>query len=263
MNRNQWIAISAAVILFIAMYFGCDTNPDKHKTIEKQRLENAVSTDISALLMDAKKDLAPGEGSAVLSLEMELNNTRDNSDKANAYKELSSAWYKLNKPAIAGYYAEQVALLENNEEAWSIAGTSFSICVQRETEPKVRSYCTDKAISALENAASLNPDNLQHAVNLALVYAENPPSENPMKGILMLIELNKQNPDNVQVLNQLGRLAIKTGQLEKAVERLSRAVKVDPENPTSNCLLGKAYEAMNDLTTAAPYLARCKELTIN
>ncbi|MEZ4952451.1 MAG: tetratricopeptide repeat protein [Saprospiraceae bacterium] len=263
MNRNQWIVIIAAVALFIAMYFGCETTPDQHKIIEKQRLDNVVSTDISSLLMDAKKDLSPNDESEVLALEMGLNNSSNDSEKSKAYKELSSIWYKLNKPAIAGYYAEQVALIENNEDAWSITGTTFSICVQRETEPKVKSYCTDHAVSALENATSLNPSNLQHAVNLALVYTENPPAETPMKGILMLVELNKQNPENVSVLNQLGRLAIKTGQLDKAVQRLSKAVELEPENPMSNCLLGKAFEEMNEQVAASPYLAKCKELTNN
>ena len=261
MNRSQWMVISAAVVLFIIMYFGCDTNPDNHKTIEKQRFDNAVSTDISSLLMDAKQDIKPENGSSILALEMDLNNAVEEEEKVEAFKELSSAWYKFGKPAIAGYYAEQVALVDNTEETWSIAGTTYSICVQRETEIKVKDYCTDHAISALENAASLNPTNLQHNINLALVYTENPPKETPMKGVLMLVELNKQNPENVSVLNQLGRLAIKTGQYDRAVQRLTKALELEPENPTSNCLLGKALEEKNDQTAAAPYLAKCSELT--
>ena len=263
MNRNQWIVVSIAVVLFIAMYFGCETTPDNHKIIEKQRLDNVVSTDISSLLMDAKNGLSPKDEPAILALEMELNNSSGDDEKANVYKELSSLWYKLNNPAIAGYYAEQVALIENNEDAWSIAGTTFSICVQRVTEAKIKSFCTDHAVSALENATSLNPSNLQHAVNLALVYTENPPAENPMKGILMLVELNKQNPDNVSVLNQLGRLAIKTGQIDKAIQRLSKAIELEPDNPMSNCLPGKAFEEKQDPEAASPYLTRCKELTMN
>ncbi len=263
MNKGQWMVISAAIILFIIMYFGCDTSSGNHKIIEKQRFDNVVSTDIGSLLMDAKKDIKPEDGSSILALEMELDNAVEEAEKAKMYKELSSAWYKLDKPAIAGYYAEQVALIENTEEAWSIAGTTYSICVQRETESKVRGYCTDHAVSALENAASLNPPNLQHTVNLALVYTENPPAETPMKGVLMLVELNKQNPENVSVLNQLGRLAIKTGQYDKAIQRLTKAIELEPENPMSNCLLGKAFEEKKDQVTAAPFLAKCKELTIN
>ena len=263
MDKIQWVVIIAAVALFITLYFGCDTNPDTHKLIEKQRLENAESTSISSLLIDAKKELTPSDGSSILAMEMDLNNVDDDTSKVEALKSLSSFWYQLQKPAIAGHYAEQVATTENNEEAWSIAGTTFSICVQRESEKKVKDYCTDHAIKALENASSLNPSNLQHQINLALVYTENPPSENPMKGILMLVDMNKQEPENVSVLNQLGRLAIKTGQFEKAIERLGKAVELEPDNASSSCLLANAYREMGDQTKAAIYQAQCEELSID
>jgi len=263
MSKTQWIVIIAAVALFVTMYFGCETKPGTHKIIEKQRALAAVSTDINTLLMEAKSNLPPEEGTAVLALEAQLHEAENDSVRVATFKDLSSMWYQVGKPAIAGYYAEQVANIEGNEDAWSIAGTTFSICVQRETEEKVKSYCTDHAIAALENASSLNPENVQHHLNLAIVYAENPPSGNPMKGILMLIDLVKKNPDNVPVLNQLGRLAIKTGQFDKAIERLSHAVSVEPENPTANCLLGQAYESSGNLEKASEYTAKCKSLTMN
>src|SRR5690606_5723955 len=108
-----------------------------------------------------------------------------------------------------------------------------------------------------------NPSNLQHQVNLALVYTENPPSENPMKGILMLVNLNKQEPENVMVLNQLGRLAIKTGQFEKAIERLSKAIELEPDNLASNCLLAKAYQGTGDQAKASKYQTQCEQLSID
>ncbi|HFA50569.1 MAG TPA: tetratricopeptide repeat protein [Bacteroidetes bacterium] len=263
MNKTQWAVILTAAALFTALYFGCDTKPDKHKIIEKQRTLAAVSTDIGSLLMEAKPGLSPQDGATILALETALNSAEDETGKANAFKELSSTWYKFEKPAIAGYYAEQVAEIDATEEAWSIAGTTFSICVQREKEKKVKDYCTGHAIKALENATSLNPSNLQHKMNLAIVHTENPPAGNPMKGILMLVDLNKQNPDYVPVLNQLGRLGIQTGQFEKAIKRLGKAVSLEPENPTSNCLLGEAYQQIGDQANAAKYLDKCKKLTID
>ena len=245
------------------MYFGCDTKPSKHKIIEKQRAENVESTSVSSLLLTAKSDISKTDGPAIMSLEMEMENAQDDSTKVEVLKSLSSTWYRLGKPAIAGHYAEQVAHIENSEGAWSIAGTTYSICVQREKEEKVKAYCTDHAISALENASSLNPDNSQHQINLALVYTESPPPDNPMKGILMLVNMNKANPEDVAVLNQLGRLAIKTGQFDKAIERLGKAVEIEPNNPMSNCLFGQALKEKGNQAEAERYLAKCEELTID
>lgn len=251
--------ISAAVFLFAVLYFGFDTKPSKQKEIEKDRASAFTSTDINSLLVDAKSDL-PAQASASLeALEGDAERASADTAKAAAYKQLSSFWYQLEKPAIAGYYAEKVAEMSRTEEAWSIAGTTFSLCLQREQEDKIKSFCTEHAVQALEKAASLNPENVQHKVNLALVYAENPPKETPMKGILMLVDLNKQFPDNVLILTQLGRLAIKTSQFDRAVQRLGRAVELAPDNQAAICLLAQAYEGMGDQTKAAEFKSKCEK----
>lgn len=260
MTRTQWIVVSAAAGLFLLLYLGFDTKPGKYKEIEKQRVLSAVSTDINAMLGDAKKSLSPQESASILALETELEKAPDTA-KASTYKQLSGLWYEIGKPAIAGYFAEKVAELEKSEEAWSIAGTTYSICLQKEQEEKVKSYCTERAVQALENAVSVNPSNLQHKINLALVYTENPPQDNPMKGVLMLVELNKQNPDNPAILTQLGRLAIKTGQLDKAVERLEQAIAVQPDNQTANCLLAQAYGNLGNTEKATNFQHKCDQLS--
>ncbi len=260
MNKAQWFVVSAALMLFLILYLGFDTKPGKHKEVEKQRVLAAVSTDINSMLKDAKKSLSPQESASVLALETELEAAPDTS-QANFYKRLSSLWYSLEKPGISGYFAEKVAELEGGEEAWSIAGTTYSICLQKEQADKVRNFCTERAIQALENAASINPANLQHKVNLALVYAENPPKDNPMKGVLMLVDLNKQNPGSPIVLTQLGRLAIKTGQFDKAVERLEQAIAAEPNNTTANCLLVQAYEGVGNETKAKDFQKKCDQLS--
>lgn len=260
MNKTQSIVISIAVILFLALYFGFDTSPDKHKIVEEQRQLSAVSTDITSLLTDAKESLSAQQAAEINRLEVGLNGAGDDTSRIELFKQLSRTWYGFEKASLAGYYAEQVAEIEKSEEAWSIAGTTYSICLQNEKTEKVRNFCSERAIGALEKALSLNPANIQHKINLALVYAENPPAENPMKGVLMLVDLNKQHPESVPVLTQLGRLAIKTGQLEKAVERLEQAVQLEPENVNAVCLLANALEGLGDKTKAEKILARCREL---
>ncbi len=263
MNKGQWILIGSAALLFAVLYFGFDTKPSKQKAIEKQRAGSLASTDINSMLVDAKAGLPAQSSASVMALEGDLEKAVQDTAKASAYKELSSLWFQLEKPGIAGYYAEKVAEIARDEEAWSIAGTTFSLCLQREMEEKIRSFCTNHAVQALEKAASLNPANLQHKVNLALVYAENPPKDTPMKGILMLRDLNEQYPDNVLVLTQLGRLAIKTSQFDRAIERLSRAVELEPGNKAATCLLAQAYEGKGDAAKATDFKSKCEKLPGN
>ena len=78
-----------------------------------------------------------------------------------------------------------------------------------------------------------------------------------MEGIMMLRKLNEDNPKNVKIINQLAKLAIRTNQIDRAIERLLIAVGIDSENNTSNCLLAQAYEAKNDAANAQKYAAKC------
>jgi predicted Zn-dependent protease len=132
--------------------------------------------------------------------------------------------------------------------------------VQRSEEEKVRAFCTNNAVEAFENAISLNPSNISHQVNLALLYAENPPSDNPMKGITMLLDLNREHPENVLVLNNLARLAIRTGQYDRAIERLEKARSIEPDNANTSCLLAQAYEGSGNTEQAEAFGEQCRKL---
>jgi tetratricopeptide (TPR) repeat protein len=259
MTKLQWTVLGAAMALFLILYFGCETTPSDIAALEKSRVLSAESTDVNTLLSEAKLELESIASSELLLLESQLEEAVDDTARAEAYKSLSSKWYELEYPALAGYYAQQVAEIEGTEDAWSIAGTTFTICIQRSEIQKVRDFCAGRAVSAFESAISLNPDNIAHQVNLALSYTYNPPSDNPMKGVLMLRELNQKAPDNVLVLNTLARLAIRTGQYGRAVERLEQALEKEPDNIATACLLAQAYEGNGDMAKAQTFAAKCRE----
>jgi tetratricopeptide (TPR) repeat protein len=261
MTKLQLIVIGAAVVLFLVLYFGFDTTPRDIQALEKTRALSAEQTNLEVLLQEAKATLPAGQLNPVLALEQQLEEAPDDSTRAPLLKDLSSRWFSLGYPAIAGGYAEQVAFLENTESSWAIAGTTFTICVQRSQEEKIRNYCTDKAVESFENAISIDPTDIAHRVNLALLYTENPPLENPMKGITMLLDLNRANPESVLVLNALGRLAIRTGQYDRALERLEKAQSLEPNNANTTCLLAQVYEGLGDNELAQQYSEQCRQLS--
>ena len=260
MTKIQWLIITFSVGLFSLLYFGFDTKNPEQKSFEKSRLLSAESANVEVLLRTAKQALSGPQSNEILSIEAQIENAFPDSVKVIPLQQLSGKWYEFGYPDIAGHYAEEVAVLTNSEEAWSIAGTTFTLCVQRKEEQRVKDYCTDHAVQAFENAISINPENIAHKVNLALCYTENPPKDDPMKGILMLIELNKEFPDNVLILNNLGRLAIDTGQFERAVERLEQALNLEKNNVTTICLLSKAYEKTGQLDKAQQFTELCGKL---
>lgn len=256
LNKGQKTSIVVAILCFCTLYFGFDITPKKQKELEKSRSLNIEATSIQNLVIEAREKLGP-EYNILEAMNMELNSIEIDSNKVEQLKAISGKWYELGYPAIAGYYAEEAAKINNTSEAWSIAGTTYLIGSRESTQEKTKTWSFQRAIKALENAISIDPENIDHKINLALGYVDNPPSDDPMKGILQLRNLNEQYPDNVKVLTQLGRLSLATRQYENALERLSRAEELEPGNQNIICLLAEAYSALDQRSLAEDYNKKC------
>lgn len=256
MNKWQQIVLAITVAAFFLMYFGCETKPQTIKELEKSRSLTIESTGIQNLLLDAKKKLSQEQ---IILLETLESNYNKDTANIEILKNLASKWYEFGHPAISGHYAEQVAAKNNDEQSWAIAGTTYSICLKNSQVEKEKNYCMNRALKAFENAISINPANVDLKINMALCYIDNPPADNPMKGILTLRELNTKYPENVNVINQLARLAIKTNQIEKALERLTQALALDANNKTTVCLLAEVYEMKSDIANAEKFKKQCSK----
>ena len=104
----------------------------------------------------------------------------------------------------------------------------------------------------------MSDNNINDKINLALIYVDNPDTS-PMQGIQMLLKLNENNPDNVQVMNQLARLALRTNQTAKAIQRLEKALGFEPENNNSICLIAQAYAQAGNESKAKEFQDKCKK----
>lgn len=258
MNKAQYLAVLGALTLFLGLYFGFDTKTDKQKTAERSRSLQGQSTSFETLLADAKAHLDASQSAQVTEQEEQLGKATTDAERATILKRLSGTWYEFGQIPIAGGFAEQVAELENADSSWSVAGATFFNGLVSSQDPIIRKFCADHAVKAFESAVSLNPAKVEHRVNLALVYSENPPPDNPMQAVLMLRELESKHPDNPSVFNALGRLAIKTGQWQRAIERLEKAWSLDKSNPNTPCLLAKAYEGAGNVIKANEFAVICK-----
>ncbi len=255
----QWAVIGGAVLLAVLLAFVLDTRPPDHEALEKSRALMAEAADTGVLVQEAKKQLDPASLAQVESLEVMVEEAADDSLRARQMESLAGLWYQLGRADVSGIYAERIAELRNDAPSWALAGTTYSICIRQQKDDRIRQFCRDHALTAFENAISLDPQDLNSRINLALVYVEMPPEDNPMKGIRMLLSLNEQYPDQPAVLLQLARLAIRTGQYERAEQRLRRVLELDPDNQRAHCLMAQALEQMNRADEASAFAARCND----
>lgn len=256
MHRPQWIAAGITLLLVALTYWGCPVRPPEMENgFDRGPLE---ATGLQSLVRAAHADLTPAQAATLSTLEERLESQQEDSARLDLLERMASEWYQAGQPAISGIYAGQIAEMRNTEEAWAIAATTFSLCLQQEdNDDKTQSFCASQAEQAYQAAISLNPDNADNRINLAVTYTDYPPPDNPMKGILMMRELEQDYPDNPRVYLTLAQLAIKTNQYERAAERLERAAELDPGNPNAVCTLASVYQRLGRAAEARAYGERC------
>jgi tetratricopeptide (TPR) repeat protein len=246
LKKTQLITILTFLILLIGSYYGCETKSKNQKVLEKSRAINFEKVSPRNLIK-SEKDKLDSEAIALIStIEAQLKQSNaDSLQKNDALERLASSWFSLGSPAVSGIYAEEIAKIKENADAWGIAGTTYLLCLKSADNTDTKDFCFNRSVKALEKAISYDPQNVDHQINLALCYVEKPLEENPMKGIMMLLELNRSNPDNVPVLLQIGKLALQTNQVDKAIGRFESVLKLDAENIEAHCYLADLYGQSN------------------
>ena len=258
LNRAQIITIGIFTALFFLLYFGCSTKSKKQINLEKSRAIKFELLSIDRVISEAMGKITPGARVEISQLDERIQNSDLVSEKLEYYQSLASIWYTESFPLISGYFAEKIANEKEDASSWGIAGTTFSIAAQRANDENEKQYAIEKSRVSFEKSLSLESD-IDNEVNLALTYVEVPLEDNPMKGILMLRELNENHPENVTVIMQLARLSLQTGQFDKAVERLEKVIELRPSSANAYCMLAEVLRQKGD-NSAAEYQTKCDKL---
>jgi tetratricopeptide (TPR) repeat protein len=134
---------------------------------------------------------------------------------------LAGVFKELNRLDSAAKYVELSQ--EDNEIIGNAYYEAFSFSADVEKAKglavKTREY--------LQKVLDKNPSNNSAKIKLAMTYVS---SDNPMKGISMLLEVVEEDPDNEEALFNLGILSIQSGQYNKAIDRFGKLLKNHPDN---------------------------------
>lgn len=254
MSRLQWFVLFVAVTLLFTLYFGCPTKPPNREQIDAQRAKQAATIDLNKLIERASGTYPPQQLQPILALERQLADTLPDETTADLFKDISRNWNQLGDFALGGMYAEKVAEVTQSDSAWSIVGTTFFSGFKRDRDSLIRSFCMSKAIAAFESAISLAPDDPVHTVNLGLCYVEG--GQQPMRGITIIRDAAEKYPDHPLPSMTLGRMSVRTGQYDKAVQRFDHVLTLEPSNTEAHYWLGISHKALNNPQQAAIHLQK-------
>lgn len=116
----------------------------------------------------------------------------------------------------------------------------------------------DAAIVAMEKVIALQPDHVEALNYLGYTWADN--NVNLDKALEYIQKANTLKPDNGFILDSLGWVYYRMGDLEKARIELERAVALEPDDPNLHEHLGDIYQAAGQEEKARNAWRRAREL---
>ncbi len=244
-------------VLLLLVYFGFSTVSPEIRQATEFRSGKLDITGFENIERDVYQKLNANQKAELEQLNKLKNQATDDAEKINYLKRISGFWFGLEAYSLAGSYAQKIAEIEKSDTSWQIAGTSFLYALDGKDDLKTKQFCQQAAIHCLEQAISLNPEEPSYQLYKAMAYVKLP-GEQPMKGIMMLLDLEKKFPDFDPLQFQLTELAIQTGQFEKAKIRLNRMLDKKPEDAKANCLMVTVLEQLNQLEQINNFKKYCK-----
>lgn len=244
--------------LLLLSYFGLSTiNPEIRKS-SGQRMQDLEVTGVENLIQERREQLNEVQKAELDILNKKLAAAVSDSDKINQLKSISGYWFGMDAYSIAGSYARKVAELEKTGESWKIAGTTFLYGLESEPDEKQKLFCQQMAVNSFEQALSLQPEKAEYEMYRAMAYVKLPGSE-PMKGIRMMLDLEKKYPEFLPLQIQLAELGMQTGQFEKAEARIRKVLEAEPEQERANCLMVALLEQTQRKQEIEKYIIHCKQ----
>ncbi len=269
MRATHFIAIAVAIVLVILLYKGGNTvPPPKTSVAEMQRPGSggAVSggpvkpraASFDSILLSARGKVSKLVSDSVLSIEHKLESIHDPAKMPGLYVQLSQVWEHAGQLPVSAYYGAKSARLENSEKKLTFAGQFFLQLMENESSSSVQAWEAGEAVGCLEQSLKLNPDNEDTKLALATGYIEG--TGEPMRGVQILLAIVREKPDDIPANMLLGRMAIQSGQFDKAAGRFETVLKLEPENKEALYFLAQASEGKGDKKRAIELLEKCKKL---
>lgn len=262
-KKQQTILVSAALALFIVIFFFGKTIPPKKivprtESTAESATANALST--SQLITEARKKLSVEQVNHLNELEKGISRGDIKKQQIEANKQLASFWGdSLHQHLLGAYYLGEAAKLENSEKNLNFAAHLFLNDLVTEDNPALLKWMGTQAKALLDKSLELNPDNDSAKVGIGVCYLYGNISEAPMAGIQLIRQVLEKNPHNVYAHMILGMGGIRSGQFDKAIEHFDEILKVQPDNLEAIFNLAETYDRKGDKVNAIKWYTAAKE----
>jgi tetratricopeptide (TPR) repeat protein len=260
-KKQQIIVVGSAVVLVCRNYFFGQTNPPKDKTTPAPAASPARQLNIETILTASRQQLSPSQQAHVSQLEAAIVRGDVKEQQIKVYHQLASFWKDSAHLLLPfAYYSGEAAKLENSQKNLTFAAQFYLTGVRQQEDPSLKKWMAEKGKELFEKALQLDPANDSLKIGLGSCYLLGGISDNPMQGIQLIREVADRDPHNMYAQFMLGLGGIVSGQLDKAIERLTKVAEHEPGNLEAIMMLADACERKGDKPNAIKWYTAGKKL---
>ena len=262
-KKQLIIAVIGLALVIILFKFG-NTIAPKSK-VEAPVAKAVKSFDILQFIGEEKKHLSASQLVNLSKLENSVTRGDVISQSITANTQLANFWKDSVKSFEPyAYYLSEAAKLDKSEKNLTFAAQLILNNLRAEQDEAKLKWKTATAVALFEKAIELNPENDDLKVGLGSCYifgkgrAGGP--EETMKGIQQLLSVVRKDSNNMKAHMMLGVGGFVSGQYDKAIERLQKVIKAQPDNIEAVAFLADAYAAKGDKAEAIKWYTISKRL---
>ena len=267
MIKRIFLAAGGLILLFVLLIFG-KTETTKIDDSSHSPTEKKSTFNIKDVIANERKKLTPTQIISISILENNITRGDLKKQEASQYTSLANFWKDSAKIFIPyAHYLSEAAKLDNSEKNLTFAAQLILENMRREENVEIKTWEAETAASLFQKALQLDPgnDDLKVGLGSCYVYGQGMAGDpqQTMKGIQQLLEVVRNDSNNMKAQMVLGIGAVISGQNEKAVERLNKVVSFDPHNLEAVSWLADAYAATGDKINAIKWYEQSKHLVNN
>ena len=261
------MVLTGGILLFVCLFFFGRTIPLKknpvvstaHNTDSTSTVKEIVTTE--TVLAEAKAKLTPAQSEMIAKLENSVVRGDVKAQQSKVYNQLAAFWDdSLHHHLLGAYYTGEAGKLENSEKKLNFAARLMLDDLITGENTIDQQWTATNAKSFFEKSLELNPDNDSAKIGIGACYMFGDISANPMQGILSIRQVVEKNPDNMYGQMMLGLGGIRSGQLDRAIERFATVIKKQPTNAEAILYLAETYERKGDKAAAIKWYGEAKKV---
>lgn len=265
--KKQLIFTFGGLVLVAALFFFGRTVAPKTKMSDVPAMA-AKQFSINEFIQQTKEHLSPGQSMALGKLENIVTRGDVTSQQVKADTELANFWKdSIHSFEPYAFYLAEAAKLDKSEKNLTFAAQLILDNLRGETDEAKLNWKAEQAIALFQQAIAINPTNDDLRVGLGSCYVFGKgriggPTET-MKGIQELLGVVRRDSTNMKAQLVLGVGGYVSGQYDKAVDRLLKVIKAQPNNLEAIAFLADTYAAKGEKAEAIKWYSISKRMANN